>query len=145
MRRVIYTLAGAVGVIAATASIAAGASPAKCGTLYTSPCRLPTLTPFIVSVACHAPASVIHLPSFTAAANAGIRRITITVHSKTVTILSVNGNGATKKKISGVTINTAGLSAGSHTITIKVVDVRGKSTTTTYHFAICKPKPIFTG
>jgi hypothetical protein len=62
-----------------------------------------------------------------------------------VTILSVNGNGATKKKISGVTISTVGLSVGVHTITIKVVDVRGKSRTTTYHFSICKPKPIFTG
>jgi hypothetical protein len=136
---------GAVAVVAATASMAGAASPALCGTRYTPVCTNPAISHIPVSVACHAPASVIHLATFTASANAGIKRITVTVHSKTVTVYSVSGNGAKRKTVSGVTIRTAGLAAGAHTITIKVVDNRGKTVTTTYHFAICKPKPIFTG
>ena len=145
MRKVLYTSMGAAAVVIASASIAAAASPALCGTRYTPRCTGPTISHIPVSVACHAPASKIHLAAFTASANAGIKKITVTVHSQTVTILSVNGNGAKKKTISGLTINTVGLAAGAHTITIKVVDNRGKTVTTTYHFAICKPKPIFTG
>ncbi|MEA2198036.1 MAG: hypothetical protein QOJ25_2087 [Solirubrobacteraceae bacterium] len=145
MRKVLYTSVGAIAVVVATASIAAAASPALCGTRYTPRCTSPFISHIPVSVACHAPASVIRLASFTASANAGIKKITVTVHSKAKTVYSASGNGAKKKTVSGVTINTAGLNAGAHTITIKVVDQRGKTTTTTYHFAICKPKPIFTG
>jgi hypothetical protein len=145
MRRVLYMSVGVVAAIVATASIAAAASPALCGTRYTPVCTAPNISHIPVSVACHAPASKIHLAAFTASANAGIKKITVTVHSKTVTVLSESGHGAKKKTIRGLTINTAGLAAGAHTITIKIVDNRGKTVTTTYHFAICKPKPVFTG
>lgn len=145
MRKVLYTVGGAAAIAAATASIAAGATGAQCGTRYTPRCTLPNITTIPVSVACHAPGSVLHLAAFTASANAGIKRITVTVHSAGTTVYSASGNGSRRKTVSGVTIRTAGLATGRHTITITVVDDRGKKTSRTYHFVICKPKLIFTG
>lgn len=135
---------GAAAIAAATASIAAGATGAQCGTRYTPVCTIPTIH-FNINVACHAPGAVIHLAPITLAANAGIKRITVTVHSAGTTVYSASGNGVRRKTVSGVVIRTAGLATGRHSIVITVVDDRGKKVTTTYHFAICRPKPIFTG
>jgi hypothetical protein len=40
-----------------------------------------------------------------------------------------------------VTVSTAGLAAGVHTITITVVPRKGRAFTKTLHFAVCAPPP----
>jgi hypothetical protein len=142
----VYTILGAAIVIAATASIASGASAVKCGHLYQPTCKNPAVSGLVVSVGCHHPGSVFHLPAVTVRAVAGLKKVTITVHSKGRTVLTLNNlHGVRTKRISGVTFSTKGLRSGAHAITLTVVDVRGKVTRKILPFAICKPKPITTG
>jgi hypothetical protein len=145
MRKPVYTILSAAIVIVASASIASGATAVKCGHLYQPHCTNPVVSGLTVSPGCHHPGSVFHLPALTVKAVAGLKRVTITVHSTGRTILAINLHGVRTKRISGVTFSTKGLKSGAHVITIRVVDVRGKVSTKLLPFAICRPKPMTTG
>jgi hypothetical protein len=150
MRKLIYTLVGAIAAIALTSSLAFGANAnVHCGTRYTPRCQPPAIHGNTISVKCRAPGSSFKLPNLTFTSVAGLSKITITLTLRSTlrTIYSAKNLGGIRKKVvKGVTVNTAGLASGIHTITIKVVDTRGKSATRTMHFPVCPPpKPKTTG
>lgn len=148
MRKVIFTLMVAVAVIAGTASLASGASKpaahaaaAKCGTLYTPTCTPPKAV-VASDAACRAAGATVNFP-IALSSNSGLRKVTVTFAGKTIKSVTFSGN-PTKKNLS-VGVHTKGLSAGIHSVTVKVTDVRGKSRSSVAHFSICQSKPVFTG
>jgi hypothetical protein len=141
MRRIIIAVMGTVAVIGATASLAAGASPPLCGTLYTPTCRAPQAV--VASIAaCKAAGATVNFP-ISLSANAGIKKVTVTFRGKTIKSVSFSGKPTKKKLTAG--IHTAGLSPGIYSVSVKITDARGKSKTSVAHFSICHPAPIFTG
>jgi hypothetical protein len=147
MRRVFSAIAGVSVVVAIAASAASGANNAvKCGHLYQPACKPPAIQHRTVSVGCHKPGAAFTLPSITVSAVAGLKKVTVTVHSRARTILTLSHfNGARHRNLTGLTINTHGLGSGAHVIFVTVIDTRGKKTVQAIPFAICKPKPRTAG
>jgi hypothetical protein len=85
------------------------------------------------------------LPKLTFTSNPGIKTIQILEGSRTIKSLSFGGQGKTEYPLSGLHISTVGLSAGGHALTVKVTDIKGKSSTKTLRFAVCAATPVFTG
>lgn len=149
MRRVMYLLVGVAAALAVTigaVGIASGANTVKCGHLYQPDCTLPKITTTISAV-CHKEGSKITIPKIAITSNAGLKSIVVTLKGRSKPIkVYKNLHSATKKTVGGISINSKGLKPGSHTVTIKVTDTRGKTTTRVVHIAICVPKPPpFTG
>jgi hypothetical protein len=69
-------------------------------------------------------------------ARAGLRRVTVFLGKNR--IKSITYKGKPKTKQFSVTITTRGLKPGVHTLTVKVRDVKGKTTSKHAHFSICK-------
>jgi hypothetical protein len=147
MAKVVSTVLGTVAVIVALTGIAQGAAAGKCGHLYQPHCKPPHVGGVHISVKCHSFGTKFKVPPVKLTAVAGLRSITVTVHSKQRTVLTIhNLHGATSKTISGLVVSTAGLRSGAHTITFKAVDVRGVATRVVFPFAVCKqPVPRTTG
>jgi hypothetical protein len=144
VRKFFCILFAAGAVIATSATVASGVT-ARCGTLYTSPCGPPHISSGVVAV-CRAPGSRFRLPAITASSNAGIRRITVTFAGRTIASFRFSGRGPTNKKITGIFVSTRGLRSGVHSITLTIIDVRGRRATHTLRFAVClPPPPPFTG
>jgi hypothetical protein len=144
-----YIVAGtaaAAAISVGAVSVASGANTVKCGGLYQPTCISPTISTTI-STTCRNEGTILHVPAITIKANAGLKKIVITVKGRKKPIKVYNNlNSATSKRVGGITINTHGLKPGSHTIVIKVTDTRGKTVTKTYRIAICAIKPPpFTG
>jgi hypothetical protein len=147
MRKVLFSMVGAVAVIAMTASLASGAPKApvghaaQCGGLYQPPCVAPTV---IVrsAVACQQTGTTIKFPIHLHS-NAGLSRATVKVGKKT--IKKVTFPKHPDDTTLNVKVNTRGDKPGLYTMTVKATDTRGKSSTGRAHFTICKPAPVFTG
>lgn len=150
MRRVIQ-LALVMGLLTGvTAGIANGASSravVRCGHLYQPACRRPAVGPVMIAIKCHPVGTTVTIPPFSVSSNAGLTKVVITVAGRTRPIATYSNLGSTlSKRISGLKVNTRGLSSRTHVITIKVTDSRGKTATRTLRFAVCAvPKPITTG
>ena len=150
MRRVIQ-LALVLGLLTGvTAGIANGASNrvvVRCGHLYQPACAKPAIGPVLIAIKCHPVGTTVTIPAFSVKANAGLKTIVITLAGRHRPIATFTNLGsALTKRISGLKVNTTGLSSTAHVITIKVTDTRGKTATRTLRFAICPiPKPITTG
>jgi hypothetical protein len=140
-------VAAAATMMVGAAGIASGANTVKCGGTYQPACAPPNIIPIVITTTCHKEGTTIHIPKFTVTAIAGIKTITISVKGRKKPVKTYkNLNSAQKKTIGGLTVSTAGLKPGAHTITIKVTDTRGKTFSRTLHIAICTPKPPpFTG
>ena len=145
--RLILSLAVVAAALGVTMGVASGAAVVRCGHLYQPACQRPHIAPISINATCHKTGAVIHLPAVTITSTAGLRTITVTVAGRKSPIAVYrNLNSPTRKTISGLTVNTHGLSPGEHRIVIKAVDSRGKSSTETLFLAICKIKPPpFTG
>lgn len=146
MRRLIFPLLGVVAVVALSAIPVASASKShavkKCGTLYTPPCKKPTIA-VASKVTCAHTGTVLKFPIHVKG-NAGLRKVTVKVGGKTIKVVTFKG-GPTNKTIT-VAVSTRGSKAGLFTLTVITTDVRGKSVSKNAHFTICKPKPpVFTG
>jgi hypothetical protein len=95
-----------------------------------------------LNIACQRPGVTFKMETITGSANAGVREIKITVHSTERTIFDKHySNSPLHVVIHGVTVNTAGLASGVHTVTVIVTDTRGKTASKTAHFAVCPPPP----
>jgi hypothetical protein len=145
MRKFLFTifLVGAVAV--AASSFASGATVVRCGTKYTKACTKPAVAVKSLAVACHNTGAKFALPNVTFTSLPGIRSVRVQVGSKTVRLATFGGQGPQQYKLKGVSIQTAGLGSGVHTVTITVTDVKGKKVTRTLRFSICRSVPVFTG
>jgi hypothetical protein len=148
MAKFAYAVLGTVAVVVAVAGAAFGASgAAKCGHLYQPKCKKPAIGGKTVTVKCHKVGTTFTVPTLTFRAVAGLKSITITVHSKPRTLLALtNLHGATVKTIRNLRLNTKGLRSGPHAIVVQVTDLRNVTTSEVIPFALCvPPKPITTG
>lgn len=136
--------AASVAVAAPAASSSAVAK--RCGTgQYEKKCTKPTFTYKAPSLKCQSQGDAFDVPKVTFTSIAGLRRITVKLGGdKTVKNISFKGNGPTQYTLSGLTIATKGLGAGSHNVLVAATDVKNKTTSSTMHFVICKPKPVAT-
>src|SRR5215831_12193674 len=95
VRRLIYMLLGVTAILVVTASVASGAKPhavtirCKPNNITGPPCLPPSLTARVPAKCLKAGTSFV-LP-ITASGNAGIRRITVKVHGKTVKVITFKG------------------------------------------------------
>lgn len=141
--------AASIAVAAPSASSSAVAQ--RCGTgQYEKKCTKPTFTYKAPSLKCQAPDAAFNVPTITFTSIAGLRKITVKLGGKTVKTVTFKGNGPTQYKLSGLTIATKGLGAGSHNVEVAAIDVKNKTTSSTMRFVVCKPtpvatKPVFTG
>lgn len=146
MRKVllITALAGALAV--AIASIASGATGARCGTRYTKACTPPRFT-IVLSPGCHKAGGAVTLPATTFTSVAGIRRIDVTFNFAPLKTIRFSGSGPQQYTLRGLKVSTQGLKAGIYPVTVTITDVRNKVLTRTVRFSVCRPatKPIFTG
>jgi hypothetical protein len=149
MRKFIVVSLGVVAALAATASLATGATKApaahssvvRCGGLYQQPCVSPVVT-VRSAVACSQTGKVLTFP-IRLRSVAGLARATVKVGGRTVR--KVKFKGSPVRKTVNVRVNTRGDKPGLHTITVKATDTRGKSASGRAHFTICRPAPVFTG
>lgn len=150
MRKLAYVIAIGAATFSVAAVVASASTPhrvLRCKSGSSSNiCLAPTTAIKPMSAACHKVGKRVKLSKITVKANAGIRRITITLDGKTVKVYRFKGKGPTQKVIAGFKIKTAGLKSGVHTVKVKTVDTRGKSSSRSRNIAICKAiKPVFTG
>ena len=149
MRKAITTVAVAVAFVAGAAGVATAArshvSTKRCGTKYTPACTIPNIKHPPVSPRCVSAGARYVIPNVTITSNAGIRQIQVTDVPKPIRTVNFTGNGPTQFVLKGVAVSTVGLSAGGHTVNVKVTDVKGKSASKTLRFSICVATPVFTG
>ena len=149
MRKLVFSLAGVIAVLALTASLAVGAShgprghvsAVKCGGLYQPPC----IKPVVIArsaVACQNTGTTLRFP-VAVRANAGLKSATAKFRGKT--IKTVKFKGSPTNGSFTVVVHTQGLRPSIFTLTIKATDTRNVSASRNVHFTICKPKPVFTG
>lgn len=138
----ISTVAGALAI--AVASIAVAATGARCGTRYTKACTPPKFT-VVLSPGCRKAGSSVSLPSTTFTSIAGIRSIAVSFAGRSLKTLSFTGRGPQQYTLKGVSIATTGFKPGIYPVTVTIKDVKGKVSTRTVRFSVCRPKPIFTG
>lgn len=138
----VSVVAGIATGIASGAGHRAHAAAPKCGTLYTPPCAPPGAV-FSSLAACKAAGTLISVPVKLHAV-AGIKSASMYVNGHKVKTYTYK-NHPRNVSIGDVPISTRGLKPGLYTMTVKVTDVRGVTRSHTGHFAICKPKPVFTG
>jgi hypothetical protein len=67
---------------------------------------------------------------------AGLRSVTVFLGKKQIKTITYKGKPKTKHF--SVTITTRGLKPGVYELTVKVRDVKGKTTSKNAHFSICK-------
>lgn len=144
MRRAIAAVVVAGTIVAVIPTVASGVS-ARCGTTYTTPCTVPKVHYKLPPAACTAAGRYYNLPRITVTSNSGIRVILVRYGNHTILRKTFTGLGPTQYILKGLRLRTRHIKAGAHRISIKVTDVRGKSTSRTLRFAVCKSTPVFTG
>jgi hypothetical protein len=152
LRKLTYTLI-AVGLLVALGSTSAtGRVRIRC---KVPPANLPPAQKSLycenprlhlpLNVRCQRPGGSFKIPVISADANAGILEIKITVRSTPRTVLDKHySNSPVHVVLRGVTISTVGLGRGVHTVTVTVIDTRGKRAVQVGHFAVCPPPPPIT-
>jgi hypothetical protein len=116
--------------------------PGTTNTLY---CQVgpPVLSAKALSAACRASAARVHIPATTITSVAGLRSVTVKLDGHTIKTVKISvKNSFTLKNLS---VSAKGLKPGLHTVTVTAVDTAGRTARRVFHFAICKPKPKFTG
>lgn len=142
MRKFLSTLLITGVVLAGLAAVASGAGSARCGTLYTSACTIPKIHIRKIHK-CKKASSTFTVPKIRITSNSGIRKVRVKLGSKVLKSKRFRGHGPSTYTITGLKVNTTGLTTGD-TITISVRDIRGKTRTSTVRFRICT-EPPFTG
>jgi hypothetical protein len=149
MRKLMFMLMGAALVVALGSTSASGAGRIRCKVppKHTPPsqrglyCQNPTVNVGL-NVSCRRPGTSFQMQTITASANAGVSRVQVIVRSTPQTVFDKHyPNSPLHVVINGVTISTAGLGTGPHTVTVIVTDARGKRVSKTVHFAVCPPPP----
>lgn len=105
----------------------------------------PRITSSPLNAKCVSAGSSYTLPKLTFTSSSGIRRIQVQEGGRTIKSISFSGSGRVNYPLAGLRISSVGLSAGGHPLTVKVTDVRGKSSTKTLRFSVCVTTPVFTG
>lgn len=120
--------------------------PGKTNPQYCQP-GPPVLSAHALSAACRASAAKVHIPATTITSVAGLKSVTVKLDGHKIKAVKISARTAAKNSftLKNVTINTAGLKAGLHTVTVTAVDTAGRTARRVFHFTICKPKPKFTG
>lgn len=115
------------------------------GTTNTQYCQIgpPIIVAPAVSAGCRSAGARFHVPTTAISSVAGISRIVVRLDGRK--IKTVRLSSAKSFTLKSITISTRGLRAGLHTVTITATDSGGRVSKRTLHFAICKPKPKFTG
>jgi len=118
----------------------------KCGTgTYAVACTSPKVsTSSSLKPGCVNSGTSVKLPTFSFTANAGIKKITVTITKRTLKTVSPKGEPTTYK-LKNVAVPTVDLASGAHSVTVKVTDGKGKTASKTLHFSVCVAKPVFTG
>lgn len=140
------TIFATAALVAAIAAPVGHAQLPTCapGTTNTQYCQIgpPVISAKALAAACHAAGAQVHVPSATITSVAGLRTVTVTLDGKRIKRVKTSSKKFTLK---GITVSTRGLKAGLHTIVVTAVDGGGRTSRRVLHFAICKPKPKFTG
>ena len=107
----------------------------------------PVLSANALSAVCRASSARVHLPATTITSVAGLKSVTVKLDGRTIKTVKISARVSAAKSftLKNVTIKTAGLKPGLHTVIVTAVDTAGRTARRTFHFTICKPKPKFTG
>jgi hypothetical protein len=127
--------------MAAQTHARAQVSTTRCGNKYTPACIKPTIKTSPASTKCVSAGSNFTLPSVRFTSNAGIRTIQIREGSKTIKTIKFKGQGPTQYTLKGLAVSTLRLDAGGHPLTVKITDIKGRSTTKTLSLSICASTP----
>lgn len=127
--------------VAAQTHARAHVSTTRCGNKYTPACVKPTVKTSPISTKCVSPGSSYTLPRIKFTSNAGIREIQIREGSKTLKTIKFKGSGPTQYTLKGLAVSTLRLGAGGHPLTVKITDIKGRSTTKTLSLTICSTTP----
>jgi hypothetical protein len=136
----VLLLALTVGVASGSSGVAGREALATCGTLYTPPCRPPLRPPISITISspttsCSHRGTILRFP-ITVYARAGLRRVTVFLGKKLIKTITYKGKPRTKHF--SVTISTRGLKPGKYALTVKVRNVKGKTTSKRAQFKVCK-------
>jgi ribosomal protein L28 len=135
-------VAGASGLATAAQTHArAQVSTTRCGNKYTPACIKPTIKTNPAGTKCVNPGSNFTLPSVRFTSNAGIRTIQIRQGSKVLKTIKFKGQGPTQYTLKGLAVSTLRLDAGGHPLTVKITDIKGRSTTKSLSFSVCSTTP----
>lgn len=115
-------------------------STTRCGNKYTPACIKPTIKTK-ASTKCVSPGNNFTLPSVRFTSNAGIRTIQIREGSKVLKTIKFSGRGPTQYTLKGLEVSTLRLDAGGHPLTVKITDVKGRSSTKSLSFSVCSTTP----
>jgi hypothetical protein len=114
------------------------------GTTNTQYCQVgpPLISAKALAAACRSTGASVHLPAATITSVGGLKTVTVTLDGKRIKRVKTSSKSF---KLKSITIGTKGLKAGLHTVVVTAVDSGGRTARRVFHFAICKPKPKFTG
>jgi ribosomal protein L28 len=112
----------------------------RCGNKYTPACLKPSIKT-TTSTKCVEPGSNFTLPSVRFTSNAGIRRIQIREGSKVLKTIKFKGRGPTQYRLKGLEVSTLRLDSGGHPLTVKITDVKGRTSTKKLSFSVCSTTP----
>jgi ribosomal protein L28 len=126
--------------MAAQTHARAHVSTTRCGNKYTPACIKPTIKTK-ASTKCVSPGSSFTVPSIRFTSNAGIREIRIREGSKTLKTIKFKGSGPTQYTLKGLAVSTLRLAAGGHPLSVKITDIKGRSTTKTLSLTVCSTTP----
>jgi hypothetical protein len=127
--------------MAAQTHARAHVSTTRCGNKYTPACVKPTIKTNPASTKCVSPGVDYKLPSIKFTSNAGIREIQIREGSKVLKTVKFKGSGPTQYTLKGIEVTTLRLASGGHPLTVKITDIKGRSTTKSLSFAVCATTP----
>jgi hypothetical protein len=155
LRKAITTVAVGLAVAVGATGVASAAgshvSTKKCGTKYTPACppkqsfAKPSIKTPPVNAACVSTGAIYRLPTMTFKAPAGIRTIQVRDGSRTVKTVSFRGHKTTTYTLRNLVVQTLGLGAGGHSLSVRVTDAKGRSASKTLRFSVCVATPVFTG
>ncbi len=141
LRKAISAFVVTCAFVAGASSVASAARPnvthKRCGTKYTPACTKPRIKSGKVSCLSLSP---YRLPTITFTSNSGIRRIQIKQGGRTIRTISFKGRGRTQYVLQGVIVSSLRLHSGSP-VSVRVTDVRGRSTSKTLQISACATAP----
>jgi len=133
-------------MVVAIPAIASGKA-VRCGqSQYAEPCTVPHVTVVrTASAKCVKRNTRYTTGWIRITSNAGVRLIELKSRSKVLYKRTFKAPGPLTYQLRRVKVKIPGLRSGGHTLTLLVVDNKGKRKTATSHFAVCATSPVFTG